>query len=370
MKETYLKKLSNLLDQYAIEKWEKEDILRDYDEMYDACQVKGMTDERIWKTLGFPEEIIDSLAEGYEKKEAILVSKERKKREKLTALSPFIALFLFFGLGFGFDLWQYSWMAFLLIPVIAIILNTDRKTETLIALSPFMAVIGYGVLGFGYDLWHPGWLVFLLIPVTAILLERNKKIFEIILALSPFITVAIFFLYITPNDMEETGWLVFLLIPMLGALFEETRKAIVIEAMIIGGATGYLLIGDEIGRYDYALVSFLPLVIYMTFASGIKFFQIPREYKIVSFLSAVAYVGIGLLSDFVGVNFWTWAWLLFLLFPCFAIYRETKGGARLIALSPFIALTLFYTLGYFFDWWIYSWMAFLLIPVIAIIESD
>ncbi len=261
-------------------------------------------------------------------------------------------------------------MAFLIIPVLAIILNTNNKSEELIALMPFVAVIGYGILGFGYSLWHPGWLIFLLIPVIAILLEGKQKFFETLVALSPFISVAVFFLYLSSNGYNQIGWLIFLSVPFLAALLEETRKAIVIELLLIGGVVGYLLIGNEYGQYDIALVAFLPITAYYAFTNGTKFFRIPKEYRIVIFVSVVGYIGLGLLSKIIGYDIWSWAWLLFLLIPCYAIYRETKGGARLIALSPFISLIIFYTLGYFFELWQYSWMSFLLIPVIAIIKSD
>ncbi len=46
--------------------------------------------------------------------------------------------------------------------------------QKLTALSPFIAIILYiPILGFYFDLWHPGWLVFLL---TAILGGLSPKL--------------------------------------------------------------------------------------------------------------------------------------------------------------------------------------------------
>jgi hypothetical protein len=45
------------------------------------------------------------------------------KPRKLTPFMPFISVIIFYSLGYFFGLFHISWIAFLLIPVVAIIEN-------------------------------------------------------------------------------------------------------------------------------------------------------------------------------------------------------------------------------------------------------
>lgn len=49
------------------------------------------------------------------------------------------------------------------------------------------------------------------------------------------------------------------------------------------------------------------------------------------------------------------------------IPKPSDSRHKLIAVSPFISLVVFFVLGFGFGEWVYSWMSFLLIPVTAII---
>jgi len=373
MKEQYLKELRGLLNLYNMDRTEKDDIISDYEEMYDNWTDYGMSDEEVETKLGEPSSIIGELVEGYRKIKTPGSSKELSgSRTKIIALSPFIALILFFIGGFGFNGWAYSWVAFLLIPVIAIISSMAGKEEHLLtALSPFIAVVGYGILGFFYGFWHPGWLIFLIIPVIAIVTERKTmKLFEFLTALSPFVAVSVFFIFFATNDLWVPGWLIFLIIPALGILNEKRfAKVLLWESLLLGGALGYLYIGEVYSSYDWALLAFAPLALYSFFSSDSNIFDMPWRYRFVVIGAALGYVALGLLSDTIGYNMWGYAWLLFLIIPVYAILTEVKGNEKIIALMPFISVFLFYTLGYFFGWWAYSWLAFLLIPMVAIIKE-
>lgn len=371
MSNSYIDELKELLNQYEMTKEECDDILQDYQEMYDNYKDYGMTASEIRSKLGEPSTIINELTEGFLKKSTVRTMKKHSRNNKVTALSPFIALIIFFVLGFAFDLWAYSWMAFLLIPVIAIVSNVERSGEKIIALTPFVATIGYGILGFGYNLWHPGWLIFLIIPVTAILIESRKDgIIPLFTALSPFIALSVFFLYFMEQDMYQTGWLIFLIIPAIGALNEKSVwKMILIETLLLVGVLGYLYIGTTYDRFDLALLSFIPIAIYGILQANIRIWEIPREYRIVVLSAILAFVLLGVSSELVGINMWGWSWLVFLSIPSYSIIREAPRNTRLIALMPFIALTIFFTLGYFLNWWAFSWLAFLLIPMVAIIKE-
>ncbi len=121
-KSNYLERLNHLLDQYNIYESLKEDIIKDYDTLWLEYHELNMIDIDIVEKLGQPEVIIDSLTEGYTKKEIIHKRKKQSSQQKFIALTTFIALFMFFGFGFLFENgFTYAWVSFLLIPMSAII---------------------------------------------------------------------------------------------------------------------------------------------------------------------------------------------------------------------------------------------------------
>jgi len=91
MKTEYLISLRSLLDGYQMEETEKDDIINDYNDMYENYLDYGMSDDDVEKKLGKPKSIIGSLVEGYRR-----VPTKQSKSGKLIALMPFISLILFF----------------------------------------------------------------------------------------------------------------------------------------------------------------------------------------------------------------------------------------------------------------------------------
>ncbi len=106
--------------------------------------------------------------------------KEKTLRNKLTAISPFIATIIFLLLGFCKNLWHPGWLVFLLIPAVPLFFDliSFRKGK-LVAILNFLIIVAYLVMGFVFDLWHPGWVIFFLFPVVKILFgEKNYDEFE------------------------------------------------------------------------------------------------------------------------------------------------------------------------------------------------
>lgn len=107
--------------------------------------------------------------------------------DTIMALTPFLALGLFFLFGFQGS-FAWSWLWFLLIPIAAIIIyvpgNSDRDSaaearrsralggrigDTIMALTPFIAVGLFFLTGFlGGFAW--AWLWFLIIPIAGIII--------------------------------------------------------------------------------------------------------------------------------------------------------------------------------------------------------
>ncbi len=366
MKANYLKELKDLLDNYKMEDSEKNEIIADYEEMYDGYIDKGLLDDEVIKKLGSPRSIIRDLTEGFKK-----VEKPLPGGEKIIALTPFIATIIFFILGFGFNLWHPGWLVFTIIPVTAIIveMGKTRDEQLTTALSPFFASLLYLYLGFYHGLWHPGWIVFIIIPMLGIWNSRRTLTkLDLLVSLSPFLAL-IAYAILGLNGYWTEGWLVFLGIPMLGVLNEKNKlKLLVWELLFVLGIVGYLYVGYLYPElWAYGLFAFAPVIIFGIAMGNIKlgFDEIPGDYRKVIIGSAAIFLLLGFIF-----NLWGVAWLVFLVIPVYAINTEAPKKERLIATTPFIALTIFFILGFFFGLWAYSWIAFLIIPMTAIIKSN
>jgi len=184
MKDKYLNTLKEKLHSFQASKNDIDEIIIDYDQLYDDIVQSGKTDEEVWQKLGDPNKI------AYELIDTLKVKKEKNIKQKIIAVMPFISLMTFFLLGFLEDLWHPGWLVFLAIPMTAILFSTRLK-EGIVSLMPFICALGYLVLGFGFKLWHPGWLIFLLIPMVSIILYTKMK--DVFVAISPFISIIIFF---------------------------------------------------------------------------------------------------------------------------------------------------------------------------------
>ena len=364
MKKNYLAELQHLLNETSMSVTEINDIISDYDQMYEDGLARGLTDEEVIQYLGEPEKIIGDLTEGYHRHE------KPKKGRKLIAVTPFISLVLFFVLGMYFDLWHLSWMAFLLIPVVAIIVETFNKknAQWFTSISPFIATAIFFILGFYQGLWHPGWLIFFLIPVSGIIGSmHNKPFLHFILALSPFVLTATYMLIGTYAGLWHPTWLMYFLIPMIGVLTDSSlKRKLIYEFLFVLSIGLYLWLGYTYQVWDLSLGVFLFPVAFGILQDDIQF-RITKEGKtefIVFLITLVVYFVCGYFF-----NTWAYLWLIFLLIPMVAIIRHTDGKSKMVALSPFIATIIFYVLGYFFGLWTISWISFLIIPVIAIIKE-
>ena len=363
MKAKYLNELKAVLEEYQASKKDIDEILSDYDQLYQDALASGKTDEEVWAMLGTPREATNELTDTLQRK------KEKNIKTKIIAVMPFISLIIFFVLGFYQNLWHPGWLVFLAIPISAILLQTRLK-DGIVALMPFLSVIIFLILGWGFDLWHPGWLVFLSIPVVAILL--HTKIKELPVAISPFIAVIAFMILGFEFSLWNPGWLVFLIIPMLGILHEKNiLKVFLYELSFLIAIGFYLYMGYVENAWGYGAIGFLlPVAIGLIFGDVhfmIGNVSLYERKKAMTMLAIVIFtVGLFLALGF-GFSAWAWAWQVFLLIPVLAIILFDKF--RLTALMPFLAVIIFFSVGYFFDMFHISWLAFLLIPITAIIEN-
>ncbi len=363
----YLDKLARMLEKFAITDEEKEDILDDYRQMIDDGVDKGMTDEEIIARIGTVDAVEKGLRSTYKLKQS-----NRKNSHKVIAVMPFVAVLLFFLGGFVFDAWHVSWMAFLLIPLSAVLVDgwNRKRGFPLTAASPFLAVITFMVLGFALDAWHPGWLVFLIIPMSGILESSRQSGVTIgmLAGLSVFVGVIAFILIGYATGVYVPTWLVLLLPIPIGLLEKKVSeyKALLLTSFFVSIAL-YLVLGFYVTTWVIALVGFAPFLFVGLMTGNITIITYQGKHsfllKIVFVLSAIAFIVVGALYSAFVVS-----WLFLLITPMLAIVLQ-PGRRLMTELSPFVALLIFFLTGYFLDAWAIAWLAFLMIPVVAILEE-
>ncbi len=375
MKDKYLEDLRERLEDCDATASEINDILEDYSEMLDDAIGKNMSEEEIYSLIGTPKQVVKELKDQLNKDDDDYDYENDKaynhNKNKIVALMPFISVIIFFILGFVGGLWHPGWLVFLLIPMTAIIVNAfnRRFLEGLVALSPFIATISYLGIGFLTGIWHPTWLIFLIIPILGIFTGARKMTFlELLTALSPFIVSITYFLIGYIYGVWHPTWLLFLLIPIIGILNEKNIwKLLAMEFSIIAAAGIYLYIGYELGIWNYSAFVFLIPIGMAQLILENKPWHIDNENRYLFYITLiliVVYFVFGFTLDT-----WAYLWMIFLLVPMLAIFKNAKDKNMIVALMPFISVIIFFTLGYFFGWWEYSWIAFFLIPVTAIIKN-
>lgn len=107
------------------------------------------------------------------------MAEEKKQLPGLiTGLVALLATVAFIVLGFTTNAWHVVWLVFLAIPIAAILadmLNKDKdRGDLLIGIVAILAVVVFMLLGFYADLWYIAWVAFLAIPITAIIVGIVK----------------------------------------------------------------------------------------------------------------------------------------------------------------------------------------------------
>ena len=92
-------------------------------------------------------------------------------KERILCATPLISLIIFLCMGFIGNMWAWGCLAFLLVPLMPIILG-ELNPEYIF---PIVVAGVYVGIGFGFNWWHPGWIIFLLIPVYYILFPAKKS---------------------------------------------------------------------------------------------------------------------------------------------------------------------------------------------------
>lgn len=363
-KDRFINRLNDILIQNNVKLEDRIQVVEDYSDLYEQGIEQGLTDRQVLDKLGNEIEIYNMI-----KKDL----KHEYKTNKATGLMVFISLIIFFVLGNAFKLWTYSWIAFTLIPITAIITNTNLTFRKKIpGLTTFITPIIYFILVNTLNIYHPLWLVFLLIPISGII--THTKLSKMPVALSPFISLSIYILIsYFYNDFYKIGWLIFLSIPFLGVLTPPLNKyRYGLAAVILLSVLLYLINIELTGEYIYGLFIFLlPISLAILTSDGltIKSLQFKtNKSKLLSLVILAILIIYFVVSTL--TNSWEITWIILLLIPVAGIYKATKF-TRLIPYIPFISLMAFMlVINYIPNSSSWAWLIFLSIPMVGIIEGD
>lgn len=91
--------------------------------------------------------------------------------------SLLISVSLFIILGLIYNNWVYMWQILLIPLIIIVVIENDQNDYVLTSIMPFLATIIFYSLGYFYNAWSVSWIAYLLIPLTAIL--EGKPVVEI-----------------------------------------------------------------------------------------------------------------------------------------------------------------------------------------------
>ena len=316
-KNVFIDKLEEALKEAGVDKTTRKDIIEDYENIIDEALMNDEDEALFIEKLGKPRMIVKNL---------LKTTKVNGKDSKLIAISPFIALILFFFLGFSFDAWHPGWLSFLLIPITAITLES-RGFDRIIALSVFVILITFMLLGTYFMLWHPMWALFIYIAGLGFLSDK-KAIIKLFGVYTLFgVTAFIFYeLLLSPEHLYHLLFLV--PIPIFGVLSGSISITIKYYGEV---KTSYIL----------AIAGLILLIV-------------------------LIYLGLGY---FYGL--WHPAWIVFLLIPVITIAFTQWQSKEIewVPYMPFIALWIFILWGHYGNAYHYSWLAFLIIPIVAILEE-
>ena len=116
-KHEYLDLLNQSLAEYDVDQKDIDDVLLDYNQMYDDALEKGLLDDEVYRLLGEPHKVINEL------RDTLTLKRKTKYKNKFISLTPFLAVIIFMLVGLTTGTYHPTWLIFLIIPMSAIILS-------------------------------------------------------------------------------------------------------------------------------------------------------------------------------------------------------------------------------------------------------
>ncbi len=98
------------------------------------------------------------------------MSKNKTFGGLVISLTALLATALFLVIGFTLQVWNPTWLVFLSIPLVSIIVDivTNRRdiVGKVTGVVSMLCVITFLLVGFLAHTWHPTWVIFFAIPIS------------------------------------------------------------------------------------------------------------------------------------------------------------------------------------------------------------
>lgn len=143
-------------------------------------------------------------------------------KKRIIAATPLISVMLFLFFGLYDDNWSLGATFFLLIPMSWVLLSS-KPWNRLSDIMPLVALAVFLWIGFGFKVWHPTWLVFLAIPLVNLIVDKK-------IDLRKMVAILVTALYVTIGLITEEWhptWIIFFLIPIINTIFLPKKTSII-----------------------------------------------------------------------------------------------------------------------------------------------
>ncbi|MDY0075232.1 MAG: hypothetical protein WC992_05660 [Acholeplasmataceae bacterium] len=161
-------------------------------------------------------------------------------KNRIIAVTPLISLMLFLFFGLYMDNWSLGASFFFLIPI-SWVLFSQHPFRRLSDIMPLVALAVFLWIGFGFKVWHPTWLVFLSIPLVNLIVERKidaRKMVTILVIISYIVFGLI-------STVWHPTWIMLLLIPIINTLFFPRKSSIIYADRSLRSRIRHYVIDEE-----------------------------------------------------------------------------------------------------------------------------
>ncbi|MEA4823442.1 MAG: helix-turn-helix transcriptional regulator [Clostridiaceae bacterium] len=152
----------------AVSKWEQGISSPDTDNLIALAKVYHVSLDELLTGTGIPHSNTAAAAEpepAVENGPRVIETEDDTVIKWLKGSYPILCTIAFFLLGFVCDLWAYSWLVFLTIPLFYTAIPAARNRNHKAFAYPVLLVLVYLIAGFMWDFWAWGWLIFMTIPI-------------------------------------------------------------------------------------------------------------------------------------------------------------------------------------------------------------
>lgn len=161
-------------------------------------------------------------------------------KKRIIAVMPLISLMLFLFFGLYNDNWSLGASFFFLIPISWVLLSS-RPWKRLSDIMPLVALAVFLWIGFGFKIWHPTWLVFLAVPLVNLIIEKriDARKLVAILVTSAYIAIGLI------TEEWHPTWIMFLLIPIINTIFFPRKTSFMYTGDSLRSKIRHYVIDEE-----------------------------------------------------------------------------------------------------------------------------